>query len=180
MCRRLLLLLVVCLAAGSVGVAGTPLGRSIITLGSEAHCLGFVAVQGGQLVLNREGSRDRSPDKPQADEWHIAGTEIKCAVGRWYLTYDPSDKRGRVFVARKPRDGAWWDIEKLPETGSLDEREYPGLLRPGSGPRKGWYLTVEERREKARDGKEARTMRRFVLARNPARKVQCSRYYFHK
>src|SRR5438045_2568448 len=98
--RSALLALPLCLAIAGVAVAAIRTNHYSIATARDV-CLG---VGDGKLVLcSRSGSDENETER---DRWLVENGQIKSSVGKGYLTYDPADKEGKVFLAREPMKGA--------------------------------------------------------------------------
>jgi hypothetical protein len=174
--RRWLLALLSSLTVASVCAAGIATNRFTIGVRDKGgRNEEFLAVRGGKLTLGSSTFGKISDNRDAPDRWYILGTRIKSSAGGGYLAYDPAGKDTRVFLVPRPGKGTQWTI-----TLDKDAREGKrGVIRAGCGRLKGWFLSVEETREKQKDGTRV-TVRRFVLAKAPARKLEAERIYEHK
>jgi hypothetical protein len=171
---RFFLMAALWLAAASACLGGTPTNRYVITCRFEKSGYGYVAVTKGRLTVGKASGRKDNQDAP--DRWYILGTKIKSSDGGGYLAYDPTGKDNRVFLTAKPTEGTEWSM--ILRKRSPGDEEH-GVIRAATGPRKGWYLDVEETEENARDD-GAKTVRRLVLVKEPIHKVEAGRIYIHR
>jgi hypothetical protein len=174
---RFFLALPLCFAVVSVCAAGHPTGRYSIYYEYKVdgdRQQKYLAAWKGQLTTEAVPYEAKSDDADHPSRWYIDGSRIKCSVGGAYLAYDPARKNKKVLVASKPGKGTDWVIDGL----ANDQRreEVRGVIRVGSGPMKGWYLGVEEVKEKDRRGKTV-IVRRIVLAPKPKQKVEVRRIW---
>jgi hypothetical protein len=172
--RRFFLMAALWLAVGSACLGGTPTNRYVIACQFEKSRYEYVTVTEGRLTVGKASERKDDQDAP--DRWYILGTQIKSSDGGGYLAYDPSGKDNRVFLTARPAEGTEWSLS-LRKRSPGDEEH--GVVRAATGPRKGWYLDVEEIEEKVSDD-EARTVRRLVLVKEPIHKVEAHRVYIHR
>src|SRR4051812_40512495 len=167
--RRHALLALLCLALATATPAAIKTGRYTISTGPG----NYFTVHKGELTL--EGGSDVSEEKSAPDRWLIHGGQIRSTVGG-YLSYDPADKEGKVFLSAKPVKGAEWVFRPLKRTkGDYEER---ATIQAGSGPMKGWYVDVDMV-ESEKNGKRVVTCH-FVLRKEPKRDVEVRALYTHR
>lgn len=162
------------LMVASACLGGTPTNRYIISCRVEKSGYEYVAVTKGRLTVGKASNRKDDQDAP--DRWYILGTKIKSSDGGGYLAYDPSGKDNRVFLTPTPTAGTEWSMS-LRKRSPGDEEH--GVIRAATGPRRGWYLDVEEIEEKTSDD-ATKTVRRIILAKEPRHKVEAARVYIHR
>src|SRR5262249_30939768 len=131
-----------CLAFVNSGQAAIETSHSSITVGRGR----YLAVEGGKLVIrNRPSKSDETRAAPE--RWVVDRGRIRSSTDGTFLTYDPSDKKGKVFLAARPVKGAEWVVTRgrgEPKNTRLgSDRGEWGLVKAGSGPMKGWYLDAE-------------------------------------
>jgi hypothetical protein len=115
--------------------------------------------------------------KEAPDHWVVAGGQIRCSQGGLYLTFDPEDKDGKVFLAEKPVRGAEWLVRA--GKGNPKHFEIPfrgsewGTIEASSGALKGCCLDVEVPKGENKDV-------HLLLSKGPKSVVEIARLYTHK
>lgn len=162
------------LTIASACLGGTPTNRYLITCHFKKSGYEYVAVTKGRLTVGKASDRKEDQDAP--DRWYILGTKIKSSDGGGYLAYDPMGKDNRVFLTAAPTEGTEWNMSLRKRSPGDQEH---GVVRAATGPRRGWYLDVEEIEEKTSDGR-TKIVRRLVLVNEPIHKVEAGRVYIHR
>jgi hypothetical protein len=175
--RRGLVVLSLFLAAAADAAGGIATNRYTIShREKDRRHEEFLAVSRGRLTLGGSTFGSVSDNLDAADRWFILGTRIKSSVGGGYLAYDPAGKEDQVFLVARPGEGTEWSVSVV--GGREGQR---GVIRAATGPMKGWYLDVEDRADKATDGKgKAVVLRLFVLRKTPSHRLEAERIYSHK
>jgi len=149
--RRVVLCGTLCLLGTSVCVAGKPTNEFLLVLEQKGR-KGYVVVEKGQVVVGDGGP---------GCVWFVDGTRLKSKATGRYLVYDPAGKDGKVFLADKPGDKAYWMVD-TPGRQRGDEGDR-GDIQAAVGPMRGWFLCEESGR--------------IVLRKHPSRKVQVRRIW---
>jgi hypothetical protein len=170
--RPVLILLPLCLALAPAALAAIKTPHFAIVTGPREH----LTVADGKVVVAKPSRSDE--ENVASDRWLVAGGQIRCSSGRrLYLTYDPQDKEGKVFLAERPVKGAEWSVRKGEGKPKHAERAFVGsewgFIEAGSGVMKGGRLDVEVGKDK---GKGVRVL----LRKEPKATVEVARLYTHK
>jgi len=166
--RSALLALPLCLALAAVAQAGIKTSHFSITTGDRE----YLAVQEGKLALGNRSRSDESKREP--DRWLVEGGQIRNSTTGRYLTYDPKDKEGKVFLAVKPVEGARWVVGRRkgkPKNDRADDTAEWGVIEAGSGAKKGCLLDFDDDQSKGV---------KFVLRKQPKANVEIVRLYTHR
>jgi len=169
MFRSALLAIPLCLALAAAAQAGIKTSHYGITTGPEE----YLTVKGGKLVA--AGGYGGDERKAHPGHWLVEGGQIRNSSTRQYLTYDPADKEGKVFLADKPVKGAEWRVRK-PKDAKRKNSKSPalgaewGVIQASSGVLQGCPPDGEVGKDKGV---------RLFLRKEPKRNVEVARLYFH-
>jgi hypothetical protein len=172
----------ICLALGVVvaELCRAAIPSSTFTISTPDRKV-YLADREGRLTAGAPDGKADYDSGPGPCRWYIQGTQIKSTVGGGYLAYDPTGKSNAVFLTTKPGSGTQWTVrlQNPPpknECGPFGPER--AAIRVGSGPKRGWYLSVEAVQENRGGGTV--TVHRLVLSESPALQLQAQRIYDHK